>query len=129
MAGQDHVTWVTGAGSGMGRAAALAAARSGRAVALSGRRTDRLEEVRETIEAEGGRAMAVPGDTTDPAWAPEAASTVLAAWGRIDELVVAAGLNEPARRWDDQSMTGFEAVVATNLTGVARVIDAALPAL
>ncbi|GAA2751662.1 SDR family oxidoreductase [Amnibacterium kyonggiense] len=129
MAAQDRVTWVTGAGSGMGRAAALAAARSGRAVALSGRRADRLAEVRATIEAAGGRALAVPGDTTDPAWAGEAAAAVLGAWGRIDEVVVAAGLNEPRRRWDDQSMAGFEAVVATNLTGVARVVDAALPAL
>ncbi|MGT2426057.1 SDR family oxidoreductase [Amnibacterium kyonggiense] len=129
MAAQDHVTWVTGAGSGMGRAAAIAAGRSGRAVALSGRRVERLDEVRAAIEAEGGRALVVAGDTTEAGWAGDAASTVLGEWGRIDELVVAAGLNEPRRRWDDQSLSGFEAVVATNLTGVARVVDAALPAL
>lgn len=123
------MTWVTGAGSGMGRAAALAAAGSGRVVALSGRRVGRLEEVAAAIRADGGRALVVPGDVQEEGWARDAAGSILAETGRIDELVLAAGLNTPERRWDDQSMAGLESVVATNLLATARVVDAALPAL
>ena len=50
-------------------------------------------------------------------------------WGAVSDLVLAAGLNVPARYWRDQSMDDFADVVATNLTGVAAMIDAALPDL
>jgi NADP-dependent 3-hydroxy acid dehydrogenase YdfG len=129
MVQQEHVTWVVGAGSGMGRAAALAAGRTGRTVAVSGRRTDRLDAVVAEIAARGGRAEAFPGDVQDPDWATETAFRITETTGRIDEVVIASGLNTPQRRWDDQSMAGFAAVVETNLLGTARVVDAALPAL
>jgi NADP-dependent 3-hydroxy acid dehydrogenase YdfG len=126
---EGPVLWVVGAGSGMGRAAALAAAGSGRAVVLSGRRADRLEQVAAEVDAAGGRALVVAGDIRDADWAAGAAATIVATFGRLDEVVAASGLNSPQRRWEDQSMAGFEDVVATNLLGTARVIDAALPAL
>lgn len=129
MSADGRTTWVTGAGSGMGRAAALAAAETGRAVALSGRRVDRLDEVAAVVRAAGGHALVVPGDTQDPGWARSAVEAITRDSGRIDELVLAAGLNSPQRRWDDQTMEGFESVVATNLLGPTRVVDAALPAL
>lgn len=129
MGSDERVIWVTGAGSGMGRAAALAAARSGRVVALSGRRAERLEEVAAAIAGAGGRASVVPGDVQDRDWAATAVESIAARHGRIDELVLAAGLNSPERRWDDQTMDGFASVVETNLLGAARTIDAALPAL
>ena len=129
MAADERVLWVVGAGSGMGRAAALAAARTGRAVALSGRRADRLEQVAEEVAAGGGRALVLPGDATEEGWARGTAGAITAALGRIDELVVAAGLNTPRRAWADQSMQELAAVVDTNLVAAARAIDAALPAL
>ena len=129
MASSEHVLWVIGGGSGMGRATAVAAGASGRTVVVSGRRTDRLAEAVLAIEAAGGTALALPGDATDATWSADAVATILDRFGRLDEVVLAAGLNEPKRRWDDQSMRGFEAVVATNLIGTARGIDAALPAL
>lgn len=129
MESEDRVTWVVGAGSGMGRAAAVAAATSGRTVVLSGRRAPRLDEVARTIGSNGGRAQVVSGDATDPAWAREAVGAVMGTAGRIDELVLAAGLNTPQRRWSDQTMPGFGAVVTTNLLATAQVVDAALPAL
>jgi NADP-dependent 3-hydroxy acid dehydrogenase YdfG len=126
---EERVLWVVGAGSGMGRSAALAAAAAGRTVVLSGRRTDRLEQVAVEVDALGGRSRVVAGDVRDTAWATDAAGAIASAFGRLDEVVAASGLNSPRRRWDDQTMVGFEDVVATNLLGTARVIDAALPAL
>jgi NADP-dependent 3-hydroxy acid dehydrogenase YdfG len=126
---QARVLWVVGAGSGMGRAAALAGAAAGRTVVLSGRRLDRLEGVVAEIDAAGGRARLIPGDARDPGWASAAVASIAADPGRLDEVVVASGLNSARRRWDDQTMAGFEDVIATNLLGTARIVDAALPAL
>ncbi|WIB11535.1 SDR family oxidoreductase [Curtobacterium sp. MCPF17_052] len=125
----DRVLWVTGGGSGMGAAAAQVAARSGWRLVLSGRRTDRLDTVAAGIRAAGGTADVLPLDATDPDAVATARDTLLGRHGRIDGLVLSAGLNSPRRRWDDQSMTDLRAVIDTNLTAVVQVVDAALPAL
>jgi NADP-dependent 3-hydroxy acid dehydrogenase YdfG len=121
--------WVTGAGSGMGRAAAILAARAGWNVALSGRREAALQKTAAEIEDAGGHAIVVPLDVQDSGAVKAAAATVQDRWQRIDALVLAAGLNTPKRSWTDQVLEEFDAVVATNLTAPAHVIQAALPAL
>lgn len=121
--------WIVGAGSGMGRAAAVAAATAGWTVCLSGRRTDALQETLELVHRRGGQGLAVPVDVTDDTAVLRAAEIVQQHVGRLDALVVAAGLNDPRRRWEDQSMDSFSRIVETNLVGVARTVDAALPAL
>ena len=126
---KQRVLWVTGGGSGMGAASAEAAARDGWSVVLSGRRVDRLEQVAATITASGGTAAVLPLDAADPAAVASARDTVLERFGRLDAVVLAAGLNAPRRRWDDQSLPDFRAIVDTNLTAVVTVVDAALPAL
>jgi NADP-dependent 3-hydroxy acid dehydrogenase YdfG len=125
----QRVLWVTGAGSGMGRATAVSAARAGWRVALSGRRAEKLTEVQEQIEAGGGTALVLPLDAAVQADVDTARDTILGAFGRIDALVASAGLNAPRRTFADQSMVDFDAIVATNLGGTVRVIDAALPSL
>ncbi|KIQ06197.1 SDR family oxidoreductase [Curtobacterium flaccumfaciens] len=125
----QRVLWVTGGGSGMGAAGAEAAARDGWTVVLSGRRADRLEQVAGTIRATGGTADVLPLDANDPAAVAAARDVVLERHSRLDGLLLAAGLNAPRRRWDDQSLTDFRAIVDTNLTAVVTVVDAALPAL
>lgn len=125
----QRVLWVTGGGSGMGAASAEAAARDGWTVVLSGRRAERLEQVAHTIRGAGGPADVLPLDANDPDAVAAARDTVLERHGRLDGLVLAAGLNAPRRRWDDQSLTDFRAIVDTNLTAVVTVVDAALPAL
>ena len=125
----QRVLWVTGGGSGMGAASAVAAARDGWTVVLSGRRADRLEQVAETIRAAGGTADVVPLDASDADAVAGARDAVLDRRARLDGLVLAAGLNAPRRRWDDQSLPEFRSIVDTNLTAVAAVVDAALPAL
>jgi NADP-dependent 3-hydroxy acid dehydrogenase YdfG len=113
----------------MGAAAAQAAAASGWTVVLSGRREVQLAQVAEQVRADGGAASVLPLDVQEADAILAARDRVLAEHGRIDALVLSAGLNAPARRWDDQSMESFRAIVDTNLTGVASMVDAALPAL
>ncbi|MBB1195962.1 SDR family oxidoreductase [Curtobacterium flaccumfaciens] len=125
----QRVLWVTGGGSGMGAASAEAAARDGWTVVLSGRRAERLEQVARTIRGAGGTADVLPLDANDLDAVAAARATVLERHGRLDGLVLAAGLNAPRRRWDDQSLTDFRAIVDTNLTAVVSLVDAALPAL
>lgn len=127
--GTRRTVWITGAGSGMGRATALRAARSGWTVALSGRRRQVLEELAAEIREEGGSALVAPLDVQDREAVREAASRIAGELGGIDALVLAAGLNAPRRRWEDQDLTEFDAIVATNLTAVASTVDAALPHL
>ena len=117
--------WITGAGSGVGRATAIALGALGWRVVLSGRRADALAETARLARDAGGHPVELPLDVgaDDPA----AAAAVVG--GRLDALVLAAGLNHPERAWADQGMAAFEAIVQTNLLGVVRVIDAALPAL
>ena len=123
------VLWTTGGGSGMGAASAIATARDGWTIVLSGRRPDRLEQVADTVRAAGGSAEVLPLDVTDADAVTAARDRVLERHGRIDGLVLAAGLNTPARRWADQSLADVRAVLDTNTTAVVTVVDAALPAL
>lgn len=120
--------WVTGAGSGMGRASAVAMAPD-RRIALTGRRADALAETAELVERAGGEALVLPFDARDPDALAAAHERLRTSWGGVDELVLSAGLNTPRRTWADQSMTELEAVIATNLTAVARAVDAVLPDL
>ncbi|MFS2075994.1 SDR family oxidoreductase, partial [Curtobacterium sp. CT11-133] len=90
---------------------------------------DRLAAVATAIRDDGGTADVLPLDANDPEAVAAARDTLLAQYGRLDGLVLAAGLNRPARRWDDQSLPDFRAIVDTNLTAVVTVVDAALPAL
>ncbi|MWV60105.1 SDR family oxidoreductase [Rathayibacter sp. VKM Ac-2754] len=123
------VLWITGAGSGMGRAIAVSAARHGHRVALSGRRSELLRETADAVEAVGGEFLIAPTDVAAPAEPREVHRSIVEAWGPVTRLAASAGLNRPDRYWRDQSMAGFASVVETNLTGCARVVDAVLPGM
>lgn len=126
---RGRVVWVTGAGSGMGRAVAVSAAACGWRVAVTGRRREALEEVAKQVADGGGEALVIPGDVRDRDGVTQAAASIEQRWGRLDGLVLAAGLNSPHRTWRDQRIEDLRAVVETNLVAVAHVIDAGLPAL
>lgn len=127
---RDRVVWVTGAGSGMGRASAVAAGASGRRVALSGRRADALEQTAQRIvEAGGSDPLVLPLDVTDAEALDAAHARIASELGYVDELVLAAGLNAPQRTWADQTMADFARIVDTNLVAVARTIDLVLPGM
>jgi NADP-dependent 3-hydroxy acid dehydrogenase YdfG len=124
-----RVVWVTGAGSGMGRAAAVAAAADGARVVLTGRRPEPLAETAQLVAEAGGQSIQLPLDARDPEAVSAAHEEIVAAWDGVTDLVLAAGLNTPDRYWRDQSLQGFESIVATNLTAVVRVVDTVLPGM
>lgn len=128
MAGRldGKVAWITGAGSGIGRAAAIALAAEGAKIALTGRRRAPLEETAAMISA---GAAVVPADLTDAAQVASARDAVLAAFGRLDIVVSNAGLNAPERRWAVLKPETISALVDGNLKAPAYVAQAALPAL
>ncbi|MDH5535081.1 MAG: SDR family oxidoreductase, partial [Betaproteobacteria bacterium] len=109
---------VTGAGTGIGRAAALALLADGYHVALAGRRREPLEQTAKDAGAAGGRALPVPTDVTDPAAVKALFAKARKAFGRIDVLFNNAGLNAPGIPFEDLPYEKWKAVVEVNLTGM-----------
>jgi NAD(P)-dependent dehydrogenase (short-subunit alcohol dehydrogenase family) len=118
MAAGNGVAVVTGAGSGVGRAAALALLDDGWRVVLAGRRADALEAVVAESKAAAGRTLAVPTDVTDPASVRALFDRVVAVFGRVDLLFNNAGIGAPPVDIDELPLEQWRAVVDTNLTGV-----------
>ena len=121
------VAWVTGAGSGIGAAAAKALAAEGAAVVLTGRRAAKLDEVAASINAAGGAAHVQTGDLMQAATAPRVAAWIDRTLGRLDVLVNNAGLNVPKRRWADLAPEGVDEVVGANVSAAFYCVIAALP--
>jgi NAD(P)-dependent dehydrogenase (short-subunit alcohol dehydrogenase family) len=114
MAAEKGFALVTGAGSGIGRSAALALARDGWAVALVGRRKDALEE---TAKAAGqARTLVVPADLAQPPEIEALFATVGREFGRLDFLFNNAGMNAPGVPLEDLPLEKWLAVVDVNLT-------------
>jgi len=112
------IALVTGAGSGIGRACALALLKAGYHVVLAGRRADALNE---TISLAGelrGNLLAVPTDVTDPASVKALFATTRDKFGRLDVLFNNAGTGAPAVPMDELTFEQWKAVVDINLTGV-----------
>ena len=112
------VAIVTGAGTGIGRAASLALLKAGYAVALAGRRAEPLQETAALAGENAGHALAVPTDVTDPAHVRALFDTTVARFGRVDLLFNNAGMGAPAVPMDELSFEQWKAVVDINLTGV-----------
>lgn len=124
-----RIAWITGGGTGIGEAGALALAADGWTVIVSGRRTAALQAVVAKVAAAGGTAEAVALDVAKAADVQAAADAILARHGRIDLLVNSAGVNVPKRRWDDMTIEGWNQLVEINLNGVLYCMKAVLPAM
>lgn len=122
------IAWITGAGSGIGEACALAFARSGALVALSGRRREALESVAAKIAERGGKSVIGEGDMADPE-TPTRIATTLAGLGQLAWVVNAAGVNVVERRWSQLTPASIAALVDGNLNAALYVTQAALPLL
>ena len=113
----DKVAIITGAGSGIGRETALALLRAGYAVALAGRRAERLEETVQAAGEAGARALAVPTDVADPDSIRALFAKTKEAFGRLDVLFNNAGTGAPPIPLEDLTYEQWKTVVDINLTG------------
>ena len=120
---------VTGGGSGIGRAAALALANDGASVALVGRRRPLLEATAEMIEANGGSALVLAADVANPDEARDVVARTEADFGRLDILVNNAGANTAARSVRTTSADDIDELTRVNVTGPLTLTQAALPGM
>ena len=112
----NKVALVTGAGTGVGRAASLALMGAGFKVVLAGRRLDKLEETKKLGE-KIGESLAVSADMADPALIAALFAKVMDTYGRLDVLFNNAGMGAPPVPFEDLPLAQWQAVVNTNLTG------------
>jgi len=111
----EKIAVVTGAGSGVGKAAALALSREGYAVVLAGRRADALAEV---AKEAAGKTLAVPTDVREPEAIGALFAKTKETFGRLDLLFNNAGVSMRGMPIEDVPLERWLSIVATNLTGV-----------
>ena len=124
---QDKVCIVTGGGSGIGRSAALMMANAGAKVVLVGRTVSKVEDVKDEIEAAGGKAMALGLDVGDYDGVMQMAKDVLKAYGRIDVLVNNAGHSSHHRRLMTTTPEELHSVLDSNVAGSVYCSQAVVP--
>jgi NAD(P)-dependent dehydrogenase (short-subunit alcohol dehydrogenase family) len=118
MAQSQKVALVTGAGTGIGKAVALALMKEGYAVVLAGRRQDKLEETANEGKSTGAKSLVVPTDVSDAASIKALFAKAKATFGRLDVLFNNAGIGAPAVPLEDLPLETWRKVVDTNLTGM-----------
>src|SRR5438067_11091387 len=117
MAASDKIAIVTSAGSGIGRAVALALLREGYAVVLTGRRKDLLEATALAGKSSGSRTLVVPTDVSNPVAVGALFARTKAEFGRLDLLFNNAGMGAPPVPLEDLTYEQWKSVVDANLTG------------
>src|SRR5499425_3874782 len=118
MAALQKVAVVTGAGTGIGKAVALALMKEGYAAVFAGRRKDKLEEAASGGKASGAKSLVVPTDVSDPAAIKALFAKTKETFGRLDVLFNNAGIGAPAVPLEDLPYETWKQVVDTNLTGM-----------
>jgi NAD(P)-dependent dehydrogenase (short-subunit alcohol dehydrogenase family) len=108
---------VTGAGSGIGKSAAVALAQNGYSVVLGGRRKEPLETTALEVKQANSQALVVPADISDPAAVRNLFARTKDAFGRLDLLFNNAGISGPAIPLEDLAYEKWKSIVDTNLTG------------
>ena len=114
----QKISIVTGAGTGVGKAASLALADEGWTIVLAGRRKDPIEAVANEIKSQGGNASAIVTDTSDHESVKGLFKETKRIFGRLDLLFNNAGTNAPGLSLEDLSLEQWTDVVNVNLTGV-----------
>jgi NAD(P)-dependent dehydrogenase (short-subunit alcohol dehydrogenase family) len=125
MSGKAKIALVTGAGSGIGKAAALALLAEGWSVALAGRRVEKLEAVIAQAGTDGAHALAVQADVADPASVDALFARTKERFGRLDLLFNNAGIGAPPVLLEDLTVEQWKSVVDINLNGAFFCLQAA----
>jgi NAD(P)-dependent dehydrogenase (short-subunit alcohol dehydrogenase family) len=123
---RNKTIFVTGASSGIGKAAAIRLARHGAQIALSGRNREALEQVRQEIEQAGGAALIAPADVTDADQVRQAIDNAIAHFGKLDILLASAGLSMRAY-FEGSNLESLERVMRVNFFGTLYATHFALP--
>jgi NAD(P)-dependent dehydrogenase (short-subunit alcohol dehydrogenase family) len=118
MSPPTKIALVTGAGTGIGKAVALALMREGYAVTLAGRRPDKLDETAAEGSAIGARSLAMATDVSDPASVKALFAKTRETFGRLDVVFNNAGIGAPAMPLEDLPLETWKKVVDINLTGM-----------
>jgi NADP-dependent 3-hydroxy acid dehydrogenase YdfG len=126
---KGQVAWVTGAGTGIGEAAARALAAAGMKLVLSGRRESELNRVAQHIRQAGGEARVAALDVTDAPAVEAVVQSIVNQEGRIDVAINSAGLNIPKRNWNQLSREGWDQVIRIDLDGAFYCCHAVLPVM
>jgi NADP-dependent 3-hydroxy acid dehydrogenase YdfG len=124
---KGQVAWITGAGSGIGEASALALAGAGMRVVLSGRREKELEKVADKVAAAGGQARIAPLDVARQDDVAAVAAGIQSQEGRVDVLLNSAGLNVLKRNWKHLQPKDWDLVIRVDLDGAFYCCHAVLP--
>jgi len=125
----DKIAVVTGGGSGIGRAIALAYAREGASLVLASRSKEALEETRAMVEALGRNALVVPMDIRQEENVRNLATQALGHFGRVDILVNNSGIGGPTAPLWEIAPADWEETFAVNVTGTYLCCRAFLPAM
>ncbi|HEY1413428.1 MAG TPA: SDR family NAD(P)-dependent oxidoreductase, partial [Rhodopila sp.] len=120
------IAWVTGAGSGIGEAAALALAEAGATVVLTGRRPAPLEDVARRI-SQTGAAHVRPADLTVAQQVEQVGDFIRTTFGRLDILVNNAGVNIIERHWGQLTPERIDTLLEGNLNAALYCVTVALP--
>jgi NAD(P)-dependent dehydrogenase (short-subunit alcohol dehydrogenase family) len=126
---QGKVALVTGATSGIGRAAAVRLAQTGAAVGVLGRDDSDLSEVVKKIEENGGQALALDADISQPTELDKAVAKLIKKWGRLDIVFANAGMNGTWAPLDQLRIEEWDHTIRVNLSGTFYTIKASIESL
>jgi len=124
----DKIVWITGAGSGLGKAMALALGKQRAKLALSGRRKGPLEELRSSLETMGAQALCVPCDVTQEEQIQAAIETITAKWNGLDIVIANAGFSVSGS-FETLSAEDWSRQFQVNVIGLTQTVRYALPLL
>jgi NAD(P)-dependent dehydrogenase (short-subunit alcohol dehydrogenase family) len=124
-----QVAYVTGAGSGLGKAAAVKLAQEGAKVALLSRTPKQINEVAEEIKAAGGEAITILGDVSKVEDMQNAVQQIIDTWGRLDIVVANAGINGVWTSLEELTPEEWDTTLDINLKGTFLTVKYAVPYL
>jgi NAD(P)-dependent dehydrogenase (short-subunit alcohol dehydrogenase family) len=125
----NRVAFVTGAGSGIGKASAIKLAQEGAKVALLSRTPTQINEVADEIKAAGGEAIAIQADVSSPEQMQAAVQQIIDTWGRMDIVIANAGVNGVWTSLEELTPEEWDSTLSINLKGTFLTVKYAVPHL